>query len=268
MAIRKSLALAMAVAGISGPVAGIGGPALAGIPAPPLGGLYVGGAGGWGGGPENQSGGIFHLPSSCSSGSTLVSFSGTSFCQQIVADGSYNLSGALVGGTVGYNFQQGRWLYGPEADISWADISGSGTCGFGGALPHACGGDVRWLATVRGRLGYDLGPVIPAVGHLIAYATGGLAVGDIHAWDSLLGTSGTKTEAGWTVGAGLEAMLNANWSVKLEYLYMDFGNPAIFTAIPPNPEHVSTKLNVVRVGLNYHFNWTPPPPPIVTKVTK
>jgi opacity protein-like surface antigen len=132
---------------------------------------------------------------------------------------------------------------------------------------HACGGDVRWLATVRGRLGYDLGPVIPAVGHLIAYATGGLAAGDIHAWDSLLGTSGSKTATGWTLGAGLEAMLNANWSVKLEYLYMDLGDPTVFTAIPPNPEHVSTKLNVVRVGLNYHFNWQPPPaaPPVVTK---
>jgi outer membrane immunogenic protein len=254
MAIRKSLALAMAVAGISGPVAGIGGPALAGVMAPPMGGLYFGIGGGGVLGTGDQSGGTLPLV--------------TTVTTVVIGDGHYHLSGGLVGGTVGYNFQQGRWLYGPEADISWADISGSGTCGFGGAAPHACGGDVRWLATVRGRLGYDLGPVVPAFGHLIAYATGGLAVGDIHAWDSLFGTSGTKTEAGWTVGAGLEAMLNANWSVKLEYLYMDFGNPAIFTAIPPNPEHVSTKLNVVRVGLNYHFNWTPPPPPIVTKVTK
>jgi outer membrane immunogenic protein len=262
MAIRKSLALAMAVAGIGGPVAGIGGPALAGAAPPPLrmDGPYVGGAGGWGGGIQDQSGGILPLTTTATITITTT----------LLTDGHYHLSGGLVGGTVGYNFQQGRWLYGPEADISWADISGSGTCGFGGAAPHACGGDVRWLATVRGRLGYDLGPVVPAFGHVIAYATGGLAVGDIHAWDSLLGTSGSKTEAGWTVGAGLEAMFNANWSVKLEYLYMDFGNPAVFTAIPPNPEHVSTKLNVVRVGLNYHFNWTPAPtpPPIVTKATK
>jgi hypothetical protein len=25
------------------------------------------------------------------------------------------------------------------------------------------------------------------------------------------------------------------------------------------------QANIVRVGLNYHFNWTPPPPPVVTK---
>jgi hypothetical protein len=48
---------------------------------------------------------------------------------------------------------------------------------------------------------------------------------------------------------------------------MDFGNPAVFSAVPPIPEHVATKLNVVRVGLNYHFNWAEPPapPPVVTK---
>jgi outer membrane immunogenic protein len=62
-------------------------------------------------------------------------------------------------------------------------------------------------------------------------------------------------------------MFAPNWSVKLEYLHVDLGNPAVFAALPPNPEHVSTHFDVVRLGLNYHFNWGAPaaPPPVVTK---
>jgi outer membrane immunogenic protein len=187
----------------------------------------------------------------------------------VTSDGNYNLSGGLVGGSLGYNFQFGRTIYGVEADASWADISGSGTCGLAGAAPHACGGDIRGLETVRGRFGYDIGPLVPSFGDVLAFVSGGLAVGQINAWDSYLGTSGNKSAAGWTIGGGLEAMLGNNWSVRLEYLHVDLGNPGVFTALPPNTEHVSTTAEVVRAGLDYHFNWTGSTyrssPPIPTK---
>jgi outer membrane immunogenic protein len=266
MSVRKSLALAVAAAG----AAGFGSSAHAqstGIPQ--WTGLYVGVTGGGGGGHQSQSGGRLLLPS-CGSGSIAHTFtfaSSTSILCE-AADGSYGLSGGLVGGAVGYNFQQNRWVYGVEVDDSWADITGSGTCGFSGAAPHACGGGIRWLATVRGRLGYDVGQIFPNVGTTLVYAAGGLAVGDVHAWDNLFGTSGDKTATGWTVGAGFETKLNANWSVTLEYLHVDLGDPAVFTAIAPNPEHVSTTADIVRVGLSYYFSAAPPPvapPPVVTK---
>jgi outer membrane immunogenic protein len=218
---------------------------------------------------------LLQLPSACSSGSHPITItSGTSstiICISNIGDGSYNLSGGLVGGTVGYNWQNGQYVFGLEGDGSWANISGSGTCGFppGGGPSHPCGGSIDALGTVRARLGYDLGPIIPAFSSsVLVYATGGLAIGDIQAWDSLLGNSGDKTVAGWTVGAGFEAMLNQNWSVKLEYLHVDFGNPAVFTAIPPNPEHVSTTADIVRVGLNYHFYSVAPPPPAPPLIRK
>jgi outer membrane immunogenic protein len=179
------------------------------------------------------------------------------------------MSGGLIGGAVGYNFQVNRWVLGVEADDSWASITGSGTCGFGGAAPHACGGGIEnWLATVRGRLGYDVGQFWPGVGDTMLYIAGGLAVGEVHAWDSLFGASGSTTATGWTFGGGIETKLSPNWSVKLEYLHIDLGDPAVFTAIPPNPEHVSTTADIVRVGVSYYFNAPPPPPapaPILTK---
>jgi outer membrane immunogenic protein len=183
----------------------------------------------------------------------------SSFCiPTSTADGQYSIGGGLVGGSVGYNWERERFVFGLEGDGSWADISGSGTCGFDGASPHQCGGGIRALGTVRGRLGYDLGPVLGPFGDVLIFATGGLAVAEVHAWDSLFGTSGSSAIAGWTVGGGFEAMFAKNWSVKLEYLYVDLGDHGIFTAIAPNVEHVSTHAEIVRVGVNYHFDIAPP----------
>jgi outer membrane immunogenic protein len=178
-------------------------------------------------------------------------------------DGRYHISGPVVGGGFGYNWQNGPWVAGLETDLSWANISGSGTC-----LPapgHPCGTKVESLGTVRGRLGMAFGgtpaysgmptKVAPvATRGTLVYLTGGFAYGDVHAWDSLTPSSGSKTYTGWTVGAGIEWALQGNWSAKLEYLYVDLGKKDLFEAAPGFPETVSAKLNVVRFGLNYKFD--------------
>src|SRR5215472_2925030 len=38
---------------------------------------------------------------------------------------SVDVSGGLVGGTIGYNWQLGQFVYGLEADFDWASIRGS-----------------------------------------------------------------------------------------------------------------------------------------------
>jgi outer membrane immunogenic protein len=63
----------------------------------------------------------------------------------------------------------------------------------------------------------------------------------------------TKTQVGWTAGAGFEFALAANWSAKAEYMYFDLGEDR-FAVDPPFVEDVHTKGNIVRVGVNYHFN--------------
>ena len=69
-------------------------------------------------------------------------------------------------------------------------------------------------------------------------------------------SSAKLTRNGWTVGGGLEWMLAPNWSIFVEYDYMDFGNkrvafrPGIFTA------DIDQRLQTVLVGVNYRFtNW-------------
>jgi outer membrane immunogenic protein len=46
--------------------------------------------------------------------------------------------------------------------------------------------------------------------------TGGLAVGELKAWDNLFPASGSDFRAGWTIGGGLEVGIAQNWMAKLE----------------------------------------------------
>lgn len=160
--------------------------------------------------------------------------------------GSYNQSGGLVGGTVGYNWQMTNWVLGLEADWVWASINGTAT------VPVCAGGNcftnLQSFSTGRGRLGY-------AWDRWLVYATGGAAWAHIKAGqDSCPGAAticGTRDQLGWTIGGGVEAFVMPKWSVKVEYLYADFGNPVYYT--PAIPVSVTEKVNIIRGGVNYHF---------------
>jgi outer membrane immunogenic protein len=167
-----------------------------------------------------------------------------------LGEGSYSLSGGLIGGTLGYNWQTGPWVFGLEGDYSWSDIRGqSNLCGPTTVTPHPCGTKLESFGTLRGRVGYAVG----ATGNWLLYGTGGLAVGEVHAWDALTPASGNQFKAGWTVGAGVETAFAPNWTAKLEYLYMDLGKAQYFNIVPGVPETVSFTANIVRAGINYKF---------------
>ena len=126
---------------------------------------------------------------------------------------------------------------------------------------------------------------------MLAYATGGLAYGWTNLSHTVFGnvTNGgalvgvsygnvntSRTQVGWTVGGGLEWAFAPNWSAKLEYLYYDLGSYNILAetqgvtlntrASVNSVSLVSGQFhgNIVRVGLNYHFNFDPSAP-IVAK---
>jgi outer membrane immunogenic protein len=155
-----------------------------------------------------------------------------------------NLSGGQVGGTAGYNWQFGNAVLGVEGDLDWSKISGtSNSIGCPG-----CSTSDSWLSTVRGRAGYAFGGIMP-------YLTGGLAVGDIKA--SAPGFAGdSATNAGWTVGGGLEVALPGNWSAKAEYLHVNLGKfNCGLNCGAATTDNVSMHDDIVRAGLNYHFGW-------------
>lgn len=160
--------------------------------------------------------------------------------------GSFDTSGGLAGGTIGYNYQVNQAVLGVEGDIDWADINGTITNAGCPSTTTTCKTSDSWLSTVRGRLGY-------AADRFMPYVTGGAAFGDIKA--SGPGLAGTdSTNAGWTVGGGIEFAIAGHWTAKAEYLYVDLGRTSCGAACGGLPtENVSWRSNIGRVGINYRF---------------
>ena len=155
-------------------------------------------------------------------------------------------NGFLVGGTIGYNYQVGSFVWGLEADWDWSGAKGSVTC----AAVATCTTESPWLATFRGRVGYAFDRWLP-------YLTAGGAYGNVKATVSVpvfgVAASANQSNLGWTVGGGIEYAFLGNWSAKLEYLYVDLGSfDTGFTT--PIQDRVSLKENVIRAGLNYKFS--------------
>src|SRR5438034_9055806 len=152
-------------------------------------------------------------------------------------------SGGMIGGTAGYNWQGAGspWVFGLEGDIDWTNIKASTAC-----AGLNCQTKNNWLGTVRGRVGYAFDRFLP-------YFTGGLALGDINATRPGF-PGGSITNAGWTVGAGLEVGLVSNVSLKAEYLYVDLGtfNLGINCALAPGG-NVSFTTSIFRAGANVRF---------------
>lgn len=155
--------------------------------------------------------------------------------------GGYNMTGGVVGGTAGYNYQYGYAVFGVEGDIDWSGIRGSTTTA---GCPAGCTTSDSWLSTVRGRVGY-------AAGRFMPYITGGGAFGNINA--STPGGGGGTTNAGWTLGAGLEFAIAGNWTAKAEYLFVDLGRFNCGIGCGAATDNVSFNTNLIRAGVNYRF---------------
>jgi outer membrane immunogenic protein len=178
---------------------------------------------------------------------------------------NFNLAPDGINGGIqaGYNWQAANVVFGLEADIQGSTQQDNKTCVFlcipaGRAAYDAT---LPWFGTVRGRLGYS-------VGSTLFYATGGLAYGSIKTKINTVSFVGpvtqsfSHTNAGWTVGAGIETplrllgLLGPNWTTKTEYLYVDLGSTSdsfVFGALPATTTRSVTE-HIFRTGINYHFN--------------
>ena len=167
--------------------------------------------------------------------------------------GNFSIDGALVGGTLGANFQAGAFVFGIEGDGDWTNIKGSTSAT--NTVCGSCQTSNSWLATLRGRAGV-------AWDRVLIYATGGGAAGNINtsvpAVAPLTAGSSSSTEFGWAAGAGLEFAITDNITAKIEYLYVDLQNGsfgctvASCGAVASVP--VSFDTSLVRAGLNLKFN--------------
>lgn len=199
------------------------------------------------------------------------------FLQEMIDIGLYPTSfspdgeGISGGGQLGYNWQlPSDWVVGIEADLQTLDIDKSESVTeerpFFEGQRTGVGKEIDWFGTLRARAGYLINP------QWLLYATGGIAYGETRLSYNTVNTfagcvpltlcvddASSGVKLGWTIGAGAEVMLAPNWSVKAEYLYVDLGRRS-FDARSPTAEPVVVNVSadyreqIVRVGLNYHFN--------------
>jgi outer membrane immunogenic protein len=171
----------------------------------------------------------------------------------------------IGGGQIGYNWQLGSLVLGVEGDLAWRHGTDATTFTFGNAAGDFArfNTEQNWVGTARPRIGF-------AANNWLIYGTGGVAFGEFkHAYTetrpgvATRALANSETKAGWTAGGGVEYAFTNQWSLGVEYLYMDFGSTALAQPVAP-PVFPSTtasfddKSHVVRAKLNYKFNWTTP----------
>jgi high affinity Mn2+ porin len=163
------------------------------------------------------------------------------------------VSGLIGGVQAGYNYRlSSGLLFGVEADLTFPNYLPTNhvVAKFATARSDL---EERWdyFGTVRGRVGYTSGP-------WLAYATGGFA----WAGERFLNTpTGVDVEEkhinvrpGWAAGVGLEYAFAPHWSVKLEYLYAQFGKADV--RFPSGAQYNSTlDFQQIRIGLNRKVDW-------------
>jgi outer membrane immunogenic protein len=186
----------------------------------------------------------------------------------------HNTSGGVIGGQLGCNYQfANNWLIGIEGEVWWSGIKGSFTApedepaGPGNFSRFESRN--RWDGDVALRFGYTWNR------HLL-YGKAGVALGNFnyiethddfpttHALSCGSGrtpcsVSFSKTLPGLLLGAGWEYAFLNNWSVKVEYNYINYAShnldyPSSLTGFPPYPTFpVHDTKHIIKIGVNYLF---------------
>jgi len=169
--------------------------------------------------------------------------------------------GWLGGGQIGYNWQGAGspWVFGLETDFQATGETDTGTCTAPTCVPDArVKNSYPYFGTFRGRIGWD-----PS--QWLFYVTGGLAYADIRRGVGQLGVVSfqeTIWRIGFAIGGGVEYAFDSHWSVKAEFLYIDYGTGSVtiaasgpLGAAPLGPVTLSTHWtdDVARGGINYRF---------------
>jgi outer membrane immunogenic protein len=153
------------------------------------------------------------------------------------------ISGGLIGGHAGYNWQYGSVVGGVEVDFDGADIKKTVN-----ALGVSVEEKTNQLASARARLGYVFFP------SLLAYGTAGAGWGHSTLTDTtgaitgVPGFSNSVSQFGWVAGAGLEYKLVDHVLLRAEYLHYDFGKNTF-----PAFDNVKETVDTIRGGLSYKF---------------
>lgn len=148
---------------------------------------------------------------------------------------------------IGYNWQFDAFVFGLESDLGYLDaeernedLTGFADTEYGG------------YGTATARIGF-------AAERWMFYVKGGFAFADVQnlAGDIDAGvidpsdfTKQHEIKTGWALGGGAEFAFQRDWSMKVEYLYMDFGDDRSSNIDGDIFQH-ENDIHTLKVGLSY-----------------
>ena len=193
-------------------------------------------------------------------------------------DSDYNGNGigAVAGGQAGCNYQINKFVFGAEGEFDWSGITNNASYSepepadpdYAGSYAYSYRTQNLWDATLALRAGFVplenlliYGKVGVAWGsYKLSYACCNYAGAD--ALDNYSANAQT-TATGLVVGAGFEYAITNHWTAKFEYEYIDYGSPSFNIAYTDAgvassySETLEQHKQIVKVGLNYKFDWAP-----------
>ena len=191
-------------------------------------------------------------------------------------------SGGLVGGLqFGENIQIKRVVIGIGADVVFSQAKNdNSTLNFVGPAPPAgtytLSGKFgpKDFAIISGRIGYGgnlIFPYVRAGAVLTSSQSSNLSYIPSGTTAPVASFNGGKNfdSTGWAAGAGAEIGLNGAWSISAEYLRMNLGKGSTslatcsgaasacsaFVGVSLETAHSAYTTNVIRIGVNYWFNY-------------
>ncbi|EEX58176.1 MULTISPECIES: outer membrane protein, partial [Brucella] len=157
-------------------------------------------------------------------------------------------NGFIGGLYTGYNFDTGNnFILGLDANVDYNNLKKSRDFITSGNPVQTTGEtQLRWSGAVRARAGY-------AIDRFMPYIAGGVAFGGIKNSLRIGGeeSSKSKTQTGWTVGAGIDYAATDNVLLRLEYRYTDYGKKNF--GLNDLDTRGSFKTNDIRLGVAYKF---------------
>lgn len=170
---------------------------------------------------------------------------------------SFDLTGGLYGGHVGYMNQMGGLVLGLDGAYDLTNIRGKLIYDPFTDPVGKYDYDLTSLATLNARLGV-------ANGRWLAYATGGLAFGTLNVKNSgscgsecIYEQKGSANAIGWDAGAGLAYAATDNIIIGAEYLHVDLGSTDVtLNATCEGCDYfekvrVRTTLDVIKARVSY-----------------
>lgn len=184
---------------------------------------------------------------------------------------SFDKNKAYIGGQLGYNQQNGNFVWGIEFsfnDINIKENHGGQFLYTSNNAPYnlTTSASTNWLFTLDPRIGW-------AYNRALFYVTGGLSEAQLKFKQFFSEppftptpetASYSKIKTGWNLGLGIEYAINNCWTVRAQYLYNRFNSQTVRGSLVNAGDGISgatfnnsldsRNIQMLSVGVNYLFS--------------